>query len=60
MVLVGVISINDAFAQKIIRDDSTGGDCTLIGNWNSKQIIMCYEFIDSGLTVIDAKMKRIC
>ena len=35
MVLVGVFSINNAFAFKTISNDSTGGDCSTIGTWNS-------------------------
>ena len=35
MVLSGVISINDAFAVKTISNDSTGGDCSIIGTWDS-------------------------
>jgi uncharacterized protein (UPF0333 family) len=34
VVLVGVISTNDAFAYTI-SNDSTGGDCSTIGTWNS-------------------------
>ena len=29
------ISINEAFAEKIILDDSTGGDCSSIGTWDT-------------------------
>ena len=35
LVLVSVFSINDAFAVKTISDDSTGGDCSIIGTWDS-------------------------
>ena len=35
MILVSIISINDAFALKTISDDSTGRDCASIGTWNS-------------------------
>ncbi len=35
VVLVSVISINDAFAFKTISDDSTGGDCSTMGTWDS-------------------------
>ena len=34
MITSGVV-FGDAFAQKIIQDDVTGGDCTLIGTWES-------------------------
>ena len=35
VILAGVFSINDAFAFKTISNDSTGGDCSTIGTWNS-------------------------
>lgn len=35
MILAGVISINDVYAFKTISSDSTGGDCSSIGTWNS-------------------------
>ena len=32
---LSLISINHAYAELSISDDSTGGDCTSIGTWNS-------------------------
>jgi hypothetical protein len=41
-VLSSGFAFGDAFAQKIIQDDSTGGDCTIIGIWedSSKTCIL--------------------
>ena len=35
LVITSGFAFSDAFAQKIIQDDSTGRDCTSIGIWES-------------------------